>query len=130
MSLLRPGVEIALASGHDGEAVQLFDELWACAERYASPGFLAWAEHAEAMVALLESALVRLQRAGTLAESARVLDLLAQTCSSMGQPDQAARHAAKAAGVRERLGLPGAPAPQLARSAPGRRRCSPWWPSA
>ena len=118
--LLRAAVEIALSQRHDDDAQALCAELRATADEYRSPGFRAWADHAEGMLALAEGdarrALEALRRAVDAFrrqrhafEHARVLALLARTHEALGDHVAAVGAQTAADEIAKRLGAdPGA----------------------
>lgn len=114
--LLRAGVEVALAMGRMADAVELARELREAAADYRSRGFLAWAAHADGMLALRQDrpaeALTALQEAAALLrrdrqpyETARVLEWIAQAHEAHGRPGAAQRARAEAAETFSRLGV-------------------------
>lgn len=113
--LLRAAVEIALATGRTEAAVAYRDELRAVADDFASPGFRAWADHADGMLALadgdaraavaaLQSALAYFRRHGLRCEHARVLAWLAAAYDRGGDTAQAEYLRAEASAIFERIG--------------------------
>ncbi|MGR0321090.1 LuxR C-terminal-related transcriptional regulator [Agromyces sp. ZXT2-3] len=113
--LLRTAVEVALANGRTTEADAFRDELHRLADAYDSPGFRAWAEHADGMIALAEGdapasvAALRsvdayFRRLGLRCEHARVLAWLAAAQERGGDAGQAEHLRAEAASLFDRLG--------------------------
>lgn len=113
--LLRAGVEIALATGRTDAAIAYRDELSAVAEDFGSPGFRAWADHADGMLALaegdaqaavapLQSAIAYFRRHGLRCEHARVLAWLAAAYDRSGDAAQAEHLRAEASAIFERVG--------------------------
>ncbi|KAF2417198.1 LuxR C-terminal-related transcriptional regulator [Microbacterium sp. B35-30] len=115
--LLRPGVEIALATGRTEWAQQLLDELEADARAFGSDGFQAWAAHAGGMTMLhdgdAEGAIGRLHVALDLFrrlrqpwEQANVLYWLASAHERRGDAALAGQLREQAGVIFERLGAP------------------------
>jgi DNA-binding CsgD family transcriptional regulator len=113
--LLRAAVEIALAIGRTDSAAAYRDELRTVADDFASPGFRAWADHADGMMALadgdthaaitaLQAALAYFRRHGLRCEHARVLAWLAAAYDRGRDPAQAAHLRAEASAIFERMG--------------------------
>lgn len=113
--LLRAGVEIALSQGQVAGARDLAAELRAAADEYRSPGFRAWADHAEGMLALADGdarrALAALRQAEDAFrrqrqafEHARVLALLARAHEVLGDRIAAAGAQSAADEIVQRLG--------------------------
>lgn len=113
--LLRTAVEVALANDRMAEAVAFRDELHQVAREYDSPGFRAWADHADGMIALadgdasasvaaLQTADSYFRRLGLRCEHARVLAWLAAAYELGGDAGQAEHLRAEAASQYERLG--------------------------
>src|SRR5690606_22267951 len=113
--LLRAGVEIALSQGQVAGARDLAAELRAAADEYRSPGFRAWADHAEGMLALadgdarralaaLRQAEVAFRRQRQAFEHARVLALLARAHEVLGDRIAAAGAQSAADEIVQRLG--------------------------
>ncbi|MDF2573903.1 MAG: LuxR family transcriptional regulator [Agromyces sp.] len=113
--LLRAAVEVALATERWDAAVALRDELRTIADEYDSPGFRAWADHADGMLALadgevpaavaaLHSAVAYFRRHRLKCEQARVLAWLAAAYERGGDAGQAAHLRAEASAIFEGLG--------------------------
>lgn len=113
--LLRAAVEVALANGRTAEAGRFRGELHEVAREYESPGFRAWADHADGMIALaegdpaasvaaLQSADAYFRRMGLRCEHARLVAWLAAAAELGGDVGQAEHLRAEAAALFERLG--------------------------
>ena len=113
--LLRAAVEVALATGRGDAAIAFRDELRAIAHDYDSPGFRAWADHADGMLALsngevaasvaaLQSALAYFRAHHLKGEHARALAWLAAAYDRGGDHPQAEHLRAEASAIFERLG--------------------------
>ncbi|WP_248305414.1 LuxR C-terminal-related transcriptional regulator [Agromyces sp. H66] len=113
--LLRTAVEIALATDRRDAAVAFRDELRAVARDFDSPGFRAWADHADGMLALsngqvtasivaLRSALDYFRRHRLRCEHARVLAWLAAAFEQSGDAAQAEHLRAEASAIFEGMG--------------------------
>jgi DNA-binding CsgD family transcriptional regulator len=113
--LLRPGVEISIATGDHAAAVMMCDELRRAATRYSSNGFAAWAQHAEGIVALHGrdhvAAIEKFTDAAEYyrahdhrCEHAGALAWLAAAHEAAGQSEQAAHVRSLAATLFESLG--------------------------
>ena len=120
--LLRAGVEIGIAAGRITEAEELAAQLRQAAKEYRSPGFAAWAAHAEGMLALnrgsAHQALAALQSAAAAFrlgrqpyETARVLLAMARAHALAGERALADRDLAEARGILGRLGAVDGTAP-------------------
>lgn len=115
--LLREAVEVAVATDRLEEAAALADEARDIASSYRTPGFAAWADHAEGMVLLaqgrsgealtaLRSAEAAFRRDRQPYEVANVLGWMARAHAGTGEEHLAARLEAEARGILERLGVP------------------------
>lgn len=115
--LLRPGVEIALATGRLEEAQRRLEELEEDAQDFGSDGFRAWAAHATGMILVhagdadgaisrLHAALDLFRRLRQPWEQANVLSWLASAHDLRGEIALAARLREDAGVIFERLGAP------------------------
>lgn len=113
--LLLPAVEVGLAAGDQELAVSSAAELAATADRYGTPGLLAWARHAEGLLALddgrwadavdrLESALAAYRSQRLRHGMARVHEQLAAARRGLGQDMGAAADEATALTIYRQLG--------------------------
>ncbi|MFW2514228.1 LuxR C-terminal-related transcriptional regulator [Demequina sp. SO4-13] len=113
--LLRPGAEIALAAGEPATAHAWGKELRAAASRWGSPGFTAWADGADGMLALrdgrIDAAVKALSSAADYhrahrerCEHARTLAWLAAAHESAGDAEAAEHVRRLASQLFEQLG--------------------------
>jgi DNA-binding CsgD family transcriptional regulator len=113
--LLRAGVEIALATGRLTDAGALCRELREAAVDYASPGFSAWADHAEGMLAVaqvhgdracaaLQSAINAFRRDRQPYETAHALQWMSRARLLTGEQELAERDASESRAILHRLG--------------------------
>lgn len=113
--LLRAAIEIALASGRREAAIGFRDELRAVADEFGSPGFGAWADHADGMLALdardapaavtaFRSALGYFRRQGLRCDQARMLAWLAAGHEADGDRARAVHLRDEATAMFERMG--------------------------
>lgn len=113
--LLREAVEVAIALGEIDEAAQLVREARENADAYGTPGFTAWADHAEGMLRFaqgrIDEALFALQSAAAAFrrdrqpfEVASVLVWMARAHASAGEDRLAVQFGAEARDIFERLG--------------------------
>jgi ATP/maltotriose-dependent transcriptional regulator MalT len=128
--LLPTVVEAALATGDADTARAADEELRATAERYATAGLHASADHVHAEVALADGdvdaasvaargSLRAWQELGVPHEVARLRLVLASACEALGDHDAAALEREAAADTLARLGAGSRPAPTAQGPAPG-----------
>ena len=114
--LLRAQVIIGLASGHLESAAGAARRLRECADQFGTPGFVAWADHAQGAVELAHgsagAAIEPLTRAavGYLAmhcwyDAAEIEALLSEAYERLGEADAAREHREAAESGFRRLGV-------------------------
>jgi DNA-binding CsgD family transcriptional regulator len=113
--LLPAAIEIALARDRIDEAAQYCDQLGEGAEKFDSPGFRAWAQHARGAVLvkqenpvealpMLHDALRRYRITQRRYEMAQVYEWLSQAYTACGEDDGAATAAENAESIYGQLG--------------------------